>query len=182
MNEVTVKTPLQYLDKAMGTLATSAWSGQDGRDSDRRPAGEDRRHRAEKIAIIPRTLQQMTSSTSGARQVAALSIGQPTSNIEGFDSIRDTRRLWSTRSRRQDRRVRALHECWMKISRGDNAARFDEIKKTYLAVSKDTKAISSANRPFCKLIATYGRPEARSVAALEILKAAQAKLAAPRPG
>jgi len=144
MNEVTVKTPLQYLDKAMGTLRDlglvqdkteeTPIVGLLEKIADIEP---------EKIAIITRTLQQMSVFNEVVReQVAAMSIGQRYEQIsKAFDSIRDDAKGMVDQI--EDGKIDVFERAtnvWMKISRGDIAARFDEIKKTYLAVSKDTKA------------------------------------------
>src|SRR5690606_29158101 len=92
MSEIAIKTPLQYLDQAMGKLRDLGLV-QDKQEeapivgllekiADIEP---------EKIAIITRTLQQMSIFNEVVRdQVAEMSIGTRYEKItEAFDSIRD---------------------------------------------------------------------------------------------
>ncbi|HMM62482.1 MAG TPA: cell surface protein [Mesorhizobium sp.] len=187
MNEVTVKTPLQYLDKAMGTLRDlglvqdkteeTPIVGLLEKIADIEP---------EKIAIITRTLQQMSVFNEVVReQVAAMSIGQRYEQIsKAFDSIRDDAKGMVDQI--EDGKIDVFERAtnvWMKISRGDIAARFDEIKKTYLAVSKDTKANIEREQTILEAYRDFrGALKHGEVAALEILKAAQAKLDAAKAG
>ena len=174
MNEVTVKTPLQYLDKAMGTLRDlglvqdkteeTPIVGLLEKIADIEP---------EKIAIITRTLQQMSVFNEVVReQVAAMSIGQRYEQIsKAFDSIRDDAKGMVDQI--EDGKIDVFERAtnvWMKISRGDIAARFDEIKKTYPAVSKDTKANIEREQTILEAYRDFrGALKHGEVAALEIL-------------
>lgn len=181
MAEVVVKTPLQYLDKAMSTLRDLGLVSDKKEDApivgllekiaDIEP---------EKIAIITRTLQQMSVFNEVVReQVAEMSIGQRYEKIsKAFDSIRDDAK--SMVDQIEDGKINIFERAtnvWMKISRGDIATRFDEIKDTYLAVSKDTKANIEREQTILEAYRDFrGALKHGEVAALEILKAAQAKL------
>lgn len=181
MNEVVVKTPLQYLDKAMGTLRDlgllkgkpdeTPIVGLLGKIADIEP---------EKIAIITRTLQQMSVFNEVVReQVAEMSIGQRYEKIsKAFDSIRDDAK--SMVDQLDDGKLDIFERAtntWMKISRGDIASRFDAIRDTYLAVSKDTKANIEREQTILEAYLDFrGALKHAEVAALEILKAAQVKL------
>ncbi|MGK9053655.1 cell surface protein [Neorhizobium sp. CSC1952] len=181
MAEVVVKTPLQYLDKAMSTLRDLGLVSDKKEDApivgllekiaDIEP---------EKIAIITRTLQQMSVFNEVVReQVAEMSIGQRYEKIsKAFDSIRDDAK--SMVDQIEDGKINIFERAtnvWMKISRGDIATRFDEIKETYLAVSKDTKANIEREQTILEAYRDFrGALKHGEVAALEILKAAQAKL------
>lgn len=187
MNEVVVKTPLQYLDKAMGTLRDLGLVKDKTEDApivgllekiaDIEP---------EKIAVITRTLQQMSIFNEVVReQVAEMSIGQRYENIsKGFDSIRDDAK--SMVDQIEDGKLDIFERAtnaWMKISRGDIATRFDEIKETYLAVSKDTKANIEREQTILEAYRDFrGALKHGEVAALEILKSAEAKLEAAKAG
>lgn len=187
MTEVVVKTPLQYLDKAMGTLRDLGLVTDKAEDapivgllekiSDIEP---------EKIAIITRTLQQMSVFNEVVReQVAEMSIGQRYEKIsKAFDSIRDDAK--SMVDQIEDGKLDIFERAtnvWMKIARGDIAARFDEIKQTYLAVSKDTKANIEREQTILEAYRDFrGALKHGEVAALEILKAAEAKLDEAKAG
>jgi hypothetical protein len=112
-------------------------------------------------------------------QISQMSIAQRYEKItQGFNSIRDDakRMVDQVSDGKLDMFERATN-AWMKIARGDISARFDEIKKVYLDVAKDTKinierehAILEAYRDF------RGALKHGEVAALEILKTAEQKL------
>lgn len=72
---------------------------------------------------------------------------------------------------------------WMKITRGDIASRFDDIKQTYLEVSRDTKANIERERTILEAYRDFrGALKHGEVAALEILEAAEAQLEAAKAG
>lgn len=187
MSEVVVKTPLQYLDKAMASLRDLGLVTDKAEDapivgllekiSDIEP---------EKIAIITRTLQQMSVFNEVVReQVAEMSIGERYEKIsKAFDSIRDDAK--SMVDQIEDGKLDIFERAtnaWMKIARGDIATRFDEIKQTYLAVSKDTKANIEREQTILEAYRDFrGALKHGEVAALEILKAAEAKLNEAKAG
>ena len=187
MSEIVVKTPLQYLDKAMASLRDLGLVTDKAEDapivgllekiSDIEP---------EKIAIITRTLQQMSVFNEVVReQVAEMSIGERYEKIsKAFDSIRDDAK--SMVDQIEDGKLDIFERAtnvWMKISRGDIAARFDEIKQTYLAVSKDTKANIEREQTILDAYRDFrGALKHGEVAALEILKAAEGKLEEAKAG
>lgn len=187
MSEIAIKTPLQYLDLAMGKLRDLGLV-QDKQEeapivgllekiADIEP---------EKIAIITRTLQQMSVFNEVVRdQVAEMSIGTRYEKItEAFDSIRDDAKTMvdQIEDGKLDIFERATN-AWMKISRGDIATRFDEIKDTYLEVSRDTKANIEREQIILEAYRDFrGALKHGEVAALEILEAAQAKLDEAKAG
>ena len=66
---------------------------------------------------------------------------------------------------------------WMKIARGDIAARFDKMKATYLDVTKDTKDQIDREHTILEAYRDYrGALKQAEVLALEVLKTATAKL------
>jgi hypothetical protein len=70
---------------------------------------------------------------------------------------------------------------WMKIARGDIADRFDKIRKTYLAVTKETKNQIEREAKILDAYRDYrGALKHAEVMALEILKQAEAKIEAAR--
>ncbi|SON53989.1 hypothetical protein HDIA_0448 [Hartmannibacter diazotrophicus] len=187
MSEVAVKTPLQYLDKAMGTLRDLGLVPEKSEESPIVGLLEKIDDIApEKIAIITRTLQQMSIFNEVVRnQVAEMSIGQRYETIsKAFDSIRDDAK--SMVDQIEDGKIDMFERAtnvWMKISRGDIAGRFDEIKDTYLEVSRDTKANIEREQTILEAYRDFrGALKHGEVAALEILKAAEAKLEAAKAG
>ncbi|GGA71947.1 merozoite surface protein 3b [Nitratireductor aestuarii] len=187
MSEIAVKTPLQYLDLAMGKLRDlglvqdktepSPIVGLLEKIADIEP---------EKIAIITRTLQQMSIFNEVVReQVAEMEIGTRYEKItKAFDSIRDDAKTMvdQIEDGKLDIFERATN-AWMKISRGDIATRFDEIKDTYLEVSRDTKANIEREQIILEAYRDFrGALKHGEVAALEILKAAENQLNAAKEG
>jgi hypothetical protein len=70
---------------------------------------------------------------------------------------------------------------WMKIARGDISDRFDKIRRTYLAVTKETKNQIEREAKILDAYRDYrGALKHAEVMALEILKQAESKLEAVR--
>ena len=181
MSDVVIRTPMQYLDRALTTL----------RDLGIVPAkGEDAPINAllqqisdldnERITVIARTLNQAANFNEVVReQVSAMSVGDRYRQItEGFNSIRDDAKAMVDQI--SDGKVSVWERAtnsWMKLTRGDVADRFDKIRGIYLAVTKETKnqitrehAILEAYRDF------RGALKQAEVMALEVLKKAEWKL------
>ena len=181
MSDVVIKTPMQYLDRALTTL----------RDLGIVPAkGEDAPINAllqqisdldnDKITVIARTLNQASSFNEVVREnVSAMSVGDRYRQItEGFNSIRDDAKAMVDQI--SDGKVSVWERAtnsWMKLTRGDIADRFDKIRGIYLSVTKETKnqierehAILQAYRDF------RGALKQAEVLALEVLKKAEWKL------
>ena len=180
MSDVIVKTPLQYLDKAMGALRDLGLAPPATQDapivgllekiSDLSP---------DKIAVITRTLGQTEVFNEVVRnQVSQMEIGERYKAVTaGFDSIRDDAKKMVDQiaDGKLDMFERATN-AWMKLSRGDIADRFDKVREIYLDVSKETKnqieregIILEAYRDF------RGALKQAEVQALEVLKTAEAK-------
>ena len=181
MSDVVVRTPMQYLDRALSTL----------RDMGIVPAkGEDAPINAllqqisdldqDRITVIARTLNQAQNFNEVVREhVSAMVVGDRYRQItEGFNSIRDDAKAMVDQI--ADGKVsmweRATNS-WMKLTRGDVADRFDKIRGIYLSVTKETKnqiereaAILEAYRDF------RGALKQSEVLALEVLKKAEWKL------
>ena len=187
MAEIVVSSALQYLDKAMTTLHDLGLVTDETEEtpivgllekiSDLEP---------DKIAIITRTLQQLSVFNEVVReQVAEMSIGQRYEEIsEAFNSIRDDAKnmVDQIEDGKIDTFERATN-AWMKISRGDIATRFDKIKDTYLEVSRDTKANIEREQTILEAYRDFrGALKHGEVAALEILKTAETHLDAAKAG
>jgi len=178
VTDVLVKTPMQYLDKAMGALRDLGLAppatqeapivGLLEKISDLSP---------DKIVIITRTLGQAEVFNEVVRnQVSQMEIGERYKAITaGFDSIRDDAKKMVDQiaDGKLDVFERATN-AWMKLSRGDIADRFDKVRAIYLDVSKETKnqieregTILEAYRDF------RGALKQAEVLALEVLKQAE---------
>ena len=185
MSNIVVKSPMQYLDKATGTL----------RDLGLLPAKvEDAPINAllqkisdldqDRITMIARTLGQAGVFNEVVRdQTQAVEIGERYRQIaEGFNSIRDDSKAMVDQL--ADAKIdlwERVNNMWMKISRGDIADRFDRIKETYLDVTRSTKdqieretVILDAYRDF------RGALKQAEVMALEVLRTAEGKLNAAK--
>ncbi len=181
MADAVVKTPMQYLDKASGTL----------RDMGLMPGKVEPAPinallekisdlDKDKIALIARTLGQGEVFNEVVReQTTKMEIGARYQTItEGFNSIRDdSKRLVDQVS---DGKLDILERgtnIWMKIARGDIADRFDKVRGVYLQVTKETK--NQIERE-AKILDAYrdfrGALKHAEVMALEVLKKAEAKL------
>jgi len=185
MDTVIVKTPMQYLDRAANALrdlgivppkaVEAPINGILQRISD---LDQD------KIAIIARTLSQAGVFNEVVRdQTAAMEIGERYRQIaQQFDSIRDDAKGMVDQI--SDNRIdlfERVQNVWMKIARGDIADRFDEIKETYVDVTRSTKdqiaresTILDAYRDF------RGALKHAEVLALEVLRTAERKLDAAK--
>jgi hypothetical protein len=182
MNDIVIKSPMQYLDKATMAL----------RDLGVMPAKVEEAPinslleqisdlEPEKIAVIARTLNQASVFNEVVReQTTAMDIGTRYQEIaQGFNTIRDDAKKMVDQM--EDGKLDIFERAtnvWMKISRGDIADRFDKIKGTFIGVSKATQdqikresVILEAYRDF------RGALKQSEVLALEVLKKAEAALA-----
>ncbi len=181
MNNVAVRTPMQYLDKATGVL----------RDLGLMPAKLEPAPinallekisvlEPDKIQVIARTLGYASVFNEIVRdQIAGMEIGERYKTITaGFDSIRDDakRMVDQLTDSKLDMLERATN-VWMKISRGDVADRFDKLRGTYLDVTKDTMDQVEREHAILEAYRDYrGALKQAEVLALEVLKTATAKL------
>ncbi len=183
MNEVVVRSPLQYLDKASNAL----------RDLGLMPEKVDpapvntllekiSNLDKDKVAFVARTLGQTEVFNEVVREeTSKMEIGERYEAItSGFDSIRDdSKRLVDQVS---DGRIGMLERgtnMWMKISRGDISDRFDKIRETYLSVTKETKNQIEREGKILDAYRDYrGALKHAEVMALEVLKKAGEKLEA----
>ncbi|MDR3213939.1 MAG: hypothetical protein LBT71_08520 [Azoarcus sp.] len=138
-----VKTPLQYLDRAMMTLRDLGLMPAKAEDAPITAIlGKIADVEPDKVAIITRTLQQMSVFNEAVReQVSRIDIGTRYEDIaKAFDSIRDdSKRMVEQLDDNKLDMVERVSNVWMKLSRGDVAGRFDAINKKFLDVSRDTK-------------------------------------------
>jgi hypothetical protein len=178
-------TPIQYLDQATGAL----------RDLGINPPRPDFTPinallekisdlDKDRIAVISRTLGQTEVFNEVVRdQTQAMDIGSRYEDIaRAFNSIRDDSKQMVDQL--GDGRVdifERVANVWMKLTRGDIAARFDEIRKTYLDVTRSTRDQIERES---KILDAYhdfrGALKQSEVLALEVLKKAEAKLEAAK--
>lgn len=180
---VVVKTPLQYLDKAAGTL----------RDMGLMPVKVDPAPinallekiadlDKDKITLIARTLGQAEVFNEVVReQTAKMEIGQRYQAItDGFNSIRDDAKRLVDQV--DDGKIGPLERgsnIWMKLMRGDISDRFDAIRKIYLDVTKETKNQIERESKILEAYRDYrGALKHAEVMALEVLKTASGRLEA----
>jgi len=185
MNEVIVRTPMQYLDKAVGALRDVGLMPDKLEPAPINALLEQISElEPEKIQVIARTLGQASVFNEVVReQISGMEIGERYKAItEGFDSIRDDskRMLDQVTDSKIDILERATN-VWMKIARGDVADRFDKLKAIYLDVTKDTKGQIDREHVIMEAYRDYrGALKQAEVLALEVLKTATSKLDAAR--
>jgi hypothetical protein len=185
MNEVIVRTPMQYLDKAVGALRDVGLMPDKLEPAPINALLEQISElEPEKIQVIARTLGQASVFNEVVReQISGMEIGERYKAItEGFDSIRDDskRMLDQVTDSKIDILERATN-VWMKIARGDVADRFDKLKAIYLDVTKDTKGQIDREHVIMEAYRDYrGALKQAEVLALEVLKTATSKLEAAR--
>jgi uncharacterized phage infection (PIP) family protein YhgE len=185
MAEIATRSPLQYLDKASAALREMGLMPEKVEPAPINALLEkisdlDK----DKIALIARTLGQAEVFNEVVReQTAQMEIGQRYEEItNGFNSIRDdAKRLVDQVS---DGKVDIFERgtnMWMKIARGDISDRFDKIRKTYLAVTRETKNQIEREAKILEAYRDYrGALKHAEVMSLELLKKEEAKLEAER--
>src|SRR5690606_29911809 len=135
--------PLQYLDKAVNAIRDlGLWPESQGEQPITSLLSQITELDETRVILIGRTLSQASAFNEVVReQVAAMQIGERYEDItKGFDSIRDDAK--GMVDQLADNKIdmfERVSNMWMKVSRGDIATRFNKIRDTYLAVSKDTK-------------------------------------------
>ncbi|MGC2222849.1 MAG: cell surface protein [Methylocella sp.] len=185
MENSLIKSPMQYLDQATGTL----------RDLGIAPVRPDFTPinallekisdlDQDRIAVISRTLGQTEVFNEVVRdQTQAMEIGRRYEDIaKAFNSIRDDSKTMVDQL--EDGKIdftERVANIWMKLARGDIADRFDKIRATYLDVTKSTK--DQIERE-AKILDAYhdfrGALKQSEVLALEVLKKAEVKLDAAK--
>lgn len=178
-------TALQYLDKAMGQLRDLGLIAGKNEPAPiiallNQIADLD----ADRVTSIARTLDQMSWFNEVVRgEVSGVTVGERYNGITAaFDSIRDdAKSLVDQYADGKISTMERLGNVWMKMTRGDIAARFDKIRKLYLEVAGETRnqveretRILEAYRDF------RGALKQSEVLALEVLKTAEGALDAAK--
>lgn len=182
MSEPKRATALQYLDRALGELRALGFSSEGGAPAPivgllTQIADLDQ----DRVAAIARTLDQASHFNEVVReQVANMTIGERYKEItSAFDSIRDDAK--SLVDQYADGKISTMERIgnvWMKMTRGDIAARFDKIRKTYIEVAGETRNQVERETRILEAYRDYrGAMKQSEVLALDVLKTAEGKLA-----
>lgn len=139
-----INTPMKYLDKAMNTVRDLGLMPADSDSSDEPIVAllnQITTIDEERVVAIARTLSQASLFNEIVReQIQALDISDRYESItKSFNSIRDDAK--SMVDQLADGKISTferLTNVWTKVTRGDIASRFDDIKKTYRDVSGST--------------------------------------------
>src|SRR5687767_4619333 len=140
MSDIHAKTPLQYLDKATSALRDLGITPPQAMDAPITGLLEKISDLDQgRITIIARTLGQASVFNEVVReQVEAMEIGERYCQIaESLNSIRDdAKRMVDQIDDAKIDFMERVTNVWMKIARGDISDRFDDIKQTYLDVTR----------------------------------------------
>ncbi|WP_338607999.1 cell surface protein [Pelagibacterium nitratireducens] len=174
--------PLQYLDKAVAAIKDlGLWpEGEPGEAPIAGLLAEITHLDDTRVILIGRVLTQASAFNEVVRtQVAAMNVGERYEDItKSFNSIRDDAK--SMVDQLEDGKIDIFERAsnvWMKVSRGDIAARFDKIRDTYLDVSKDTKDQIDREHTILEAYRDFrGALKQAEVMALEVLDIASAQL------
>jgi hypothetical protein len=180
-------SPMQYLDKAMNTLHDLGLAPTEQSTADdpmvallNRISSFDEG----RVTAIARTLAQSSTFNEVVReQVQAMEIGSRYEDItEAFNSIRDDAKKMVDQL--EDGKLdtfERITNVWMKVTRGDIAARFDKIKDTYLDVTSATNDQVQREQRILDAYQDFrGAMKQSEVLALEVLKKAEGQLDAAK--
>ncbi|SUB01696.1 Uncharacterised protein [Pannonibacter phragmitetus] len=181
MTEAQSKSPLQYLDRAVGALRDLGLMPETQADAPINALLEQISDLSpDKIAVITRTLGQASAFNEIVRtQIAAMTIGERYEAItEAFNSIRDdAKAMVDQLADGKISMMESLANKWRDMRRGTISDRFDDIRKTYLEVAKDTKEQIQREQTILNAYRDYrGALKQAEVLALEVLNTATTKL------
>ncbi|MCA1411438.1 cell surface protein [Bradyrhizobium sp. NBAIM20] len=181
MSDVAPTSPMQYLDRATRALREIGIAPPQPIEAP--IAGLLEKISAldkDRIVIIARTLGQTSVFNEVVReQVQAMEIGERYRQItDSFNSIRDdTKKMVDQLADQKIDLFERINNVWMKLSRGDVADRFDEIRKVYLDVTRSTKDQIQREQIILDSYRDFrGALKHAEVMALEVLKTAEQKL------
>ncbi|RBP49237.1 cell surface protein [Arenicella xantha] len=131
-----------------------------------------------KVVAIARTLTQASVFNDIVReQVSEMRVGERYEQItESFNSIRsDAKRMVDQLEDGKVDTFERINNVWMKVSRGDIASRFDEIKEVYLEVAEDSRDQIERERVILEAYQDFrGAIKQSEIYALDVLKQAEA--------
>jgi hypothetical protein len=190
MADVPVKTgsptALQYLDKAMGSLRQLGLLPEKRAEAAPVVAllNQITDLQPDKVTTIARTLDQMSVFNDVVReQVSGITVGERYEGINtAFNSIRDdAKALVDQYADGKVSTMERISNAWMKMTRGDIAARFGKIKHLYLDVQKETKNQIEREHMILEAYMDFrGAMKNSEVLALDVLKVAEGKLEAAK--
>ena len=182
----TAVSPIQYLDKAMNSLHDLGLLPEQGGEEApiiallKQIADLDE----ERVVAITRTLSQASLFNEVVReQVQAMDIGTRYEDIvDAFNSIRDdAKKMVEQIDDGKLDTFERISNVWMKVTRGDIASRFDDIKDTYLDVTDATQDQIQREQTILEAYQDFrGALKQSEVMALELLEKAGAKLEAAK--
>ena len=182
----TAVSPIQYLDKAMNSLHDLGLLPEQGGEEApiiallKQIADLDE----ERVVAITRTLSQASLFNEVVReQVQAMDIGTRYEDIvDAFNSIRDdAKKMVDQIDDGKLDTFERISNVWMKVTRGDIASRFDDIKDTYLEVTDATQDQIQREQTILEAYQDFrGALKQSEVMALELLEKAGAKLEAAK--
>jgi hypothetical protein len=174
---------LQYLDRALATVRDM---GLKEESSGENPIGglldQITELGKDKVTIIARTLAEASTFNEIVRnEIAGMKIGERYDDIvDQFNSIRDDSKMLVDQL--EDGKLSTwerANNIWMKVARGDVAARFDDIQKAYLDVAADSKEQVQREQRILSAYQDYrGAYKQAQILAFDILKSAEARLEA----
>jgi len=182
----TAVSPIQYLDKAMNSLHDLGLLPEQGSEDApiiallKQIADLDE----DRVVAITRTLSQASLFNEVVReQVLAMDIGTRYEDIvDAFNSIRDdAKKMVEQIDDGKLDTFERISNVWMKVTRGDIASRFDDIKDTYLDVTHATQDQIQREQTILEAYQDFrGALKQSEVMALELLEKAGAKLEAAK--
>ncbi len=178
-------SPMQYLDKAMHALRDLGLVPESTEEAPvialiNQIADLDEA----RVVAIARTLSQASLFNEVVReQVTGMKLGERYQEItNSFNSIReDSKEMVEQLEDGKVNTWERIQNMWMKVSRGDIADRFENIKKVYLSVARDSKdQIEREHRILNAYQDFRGAMKESEVLALEVLKKADEVLGAAK--
>lgn len=131
-----------------------------------------------KVVAIARTLTQASVFNDIVReQVSEMRVGERYEKItESFNSIRsDAKRMVDQLGDGKVDTFERINNVWMKVTRGDIASRFDEIKDVYLEVADDSREQIERERVILEAYQDFrGAIKQSEIYALDVLKQTEA--------
>lgn len=131
-----------------------------------------------KVVAIARTLSQASVFNDIVReQVSEMRIGERYKDItESFNSIRsDAKRMVDQLEDGTVDTFERVNNVWMKVTRGDIASRFDDIKDVYLEVADDSRDQIERERVILEAYQDFrGAIKQSEIYALDVLKQTEA--------
>ncbi len=130
-----------------------------------------------KVVAIARTLSQASVFNDIVREhVSEMRVGERYEDITtAFNSIRDdAKRMVEQLDDGKINTFERVSNVWMKVSRGDIASRFDEIKHTYLEVAQDSREQIERERVILEAYQDFrGAIKQSEIYALDVLAQAE---------